>query len=77
MKPGSNPKAWRSRCDMYEQYEKLLERNDIDAVEIATPDHWHALMTIHACQSGKDVYVQKPLAFTIKEGLKMVGFPAI
>lgn len=60
------------RCDMYEQYEQLLERKDIDAIEIATPDHWHALNTIHACQSGKDVYVQKPLSFTIREALKMV-----
>ncbi|KPK82761.1 MAG: oxidoreductase [Bacteroides sp. SM23_62_1] len=60
------------RCDMYEQYELLLERKDIDAIEIATPDHWHALNTILACQSGKDVYVQKPLSFTIREALKMV-----
>jgi len=60
------------RCDMYEFYEDLLDRKDIDAVSIATPDHWHALTTIHACQSGKDVYVQKPLAFTIREGLEMV-----
>ncbi len=60
------------RCDMYEHYEALLERKDIDAVEVVTPDHWHALQTIHAIQAGKDVYVQKPLAFTIKEGLVMV-----
>ncbi len=60
------------RCDMYEFYEDLLERTDIDAVSIATPDHWHALTTIHACKSQKDVYVQKPLAFTIREGLEMV-----
>jgi predicted dehydrogenase len=60
------------RCDMYEQFEQLLERKDIDAVEVVTPDHWHALATIYACQAGKDVYVQKPLAFTIQEGLKMV-----
>ena len=60
------------RCDMYEFYEELLERKDIDAVSIATPDHWHALNTIHACESGKDVYVQKPLAFTVREGLEMV-----
>ncbi len=65
-------KGMASRCDVYEQYEQLLERKDIDVVEIATPDHWHALMTIHACQAGKDVYIQKPLAFTIKEALKMV-----
>ena len=61
-----------SRCDMYEFYETLLERKDIDVISIATPDHWHALNTIHSCQSGKDVYVQKPLAFTIREGLEMV-----
>lgn len=60
------------RCDMYEFYEDLLERRDIDAVSIATPDHWHALVTIDACCSGKDVYVQKPLAYTIREGLEMV-----
>lgn len=60
------------RCDMYEFYEDLLDRKDIDAVSIATPDHWHALTTIHACQAKKDVYVQKPLAFTIREGLEMV-----
>ncbi|MDR0567066.1 MAG: Gfo/Idh/MocA family oxidoreductase [Prevotellaceae bacterium] len=60
------------RCDLYEFYEDLLDRKDIDAVAIATPDHWHALITIHACQSGKDVYVQKPLAFTVREGLEMV-----
>ena len=57
---------------MYEFYEDLLERRDIDAVSIATPDHWHALVTIDACCSGKDVYVQKPLAYTIREGLEMV-----
>lgn len=60
------------RCDMYEFYEELLERKDIDAVSIATPDHWHALTAINACKSGKDVYVQKPLAYTIREGLEMV-----
>ncbi|MDR0725886.1 MAG: Gfo/Idh/MocA family oxidoreductase [Prevotellaceae bacterium] len=60
------------RCDSYEFYEDLLDRKDIDAVSIATPDHWHALTTIHACRSGKDVYVQKPLAYTIREGLEMV-----
>jgi predicted dehydrogenase len=51
---------------------KLLERKDIDAVSIATPDYWHALMTIWACQAGKDVYVEKPVSFTILEGRRMV-----
>lgn len=65
-------KGLAPRCDKYEQYEELLERKDIDAVEVCSPDHWHALMTIHACQAGKDVYVQKPLSFTITEAQKMV-----
>ncbi|MBN2666185.1 MAG: Gfo/Idh/MocA family oxidoreductase [Bacteroidales bacterium] len=64
-------KGLAPRCDTYEQYEKLLERKDIDVVEVVTPDHWHALMTIHACQAGKDVYVQKPLSYTIQEALVM------
>jgi len=64
-------KGLAPRCDAYEQYERLLERRDIDIVEVATPDHWHALATIHACQAGKDVYVQKPLSYTIKEALTM------
>lgn len=57
------------RCDMYEFYEEMLDRKDIDVIEVATPDHWHALVAIHACQSGKDVYCQKPLAYTVTEGL--------
>lgn len=60
------------RCDMYEFYEDMLDRKDIDVIEIATPDHWHALVAIHACQTGKDVYCQKPLAYTITEGLAVV-----
>lgn len=62
-------KSMNERCDTYEFYEELLERKDIDAIEIATPDHWHALVAIHSVESGKDVYIQKPLAYTITEGL--------
>lgn len=62
-------KGMGERCDMYEFYEDLLERRDIDAIEIATPDHWHALVAIHSAQAGKDIYCQKPLAYTITEGL--------
>ncbi len=65
-------KGMNERCDKYEFYEDMLERKDIDAIEVATPDHWHALATIHSCQAGKDVYCQKPLAYTITEGLAMV-----
>lgn len=57
------------RCDMYEFYQDLLDRKDIDAVGIETPDHWHALISIDALDAGKDIYLQKPLAYTITEGL--------
>jgi predicted dehydrogenase len=56
----------------YVDYRKLLEDKNIDAVVIVTPDHWHALMTIWACQAGKDVYIEKPLSHNIWEGRKMV-----
>jgi predicted dehydrogenase len=56
----------------FKDYRQLLEQKDIDAVVIATPDHWHALQTIHACEAGKDVYVEKPLSLCIAEGRRMV-----
>lgn len=55
------------RPDTYKDYRKLLERNDIDAVVIGTPDHWHCLNLVHACEAGKDVYIEKPMANTIAE----------
>jgi predicted dehydrogenase len=57
---------------LYKDFRQLLEQKDIDAVFIATPDHWHALMTILACEAGKDVYVEKPACKTIEEGRAMV-----
>ncbi|MCP5114994.1 MAG: Gfo/Idh/MocA family oxidoreductase, partial [bacterium] len=51
---------------------KLLERKDIDAISIASPDHWHALQTIWACQAEKDVYCEKPCSYTLLEGRRMV-----
>lgn len=55
----------------FTDYRELLEQKSIDAVVITVPDHWHALMTIHACQAGKDVYCEKPLSLTIAEGRRM------
>ncbi len=57
---------------LYRDFRQLLEQQDIDGVVIATPDHWHGIMTVMACEAGKDVYVQKPACSTIEEGRAMV-----
>jgi predicted dehydrogenase len=57
--------------DIYEDYRKLLDRNDIDVVTISTPDHWHTAIAIAALRAGKDVYCQKPLTLTIDEGKRL------
>jgi predicted dehydrogenase len=57
---------------IYDDYRKLLEDKSIDAVCIATPDHWHAIQTIDAIKAGKDVFCEKPLSITLSEGRKMV-----
>lgn len=58
---------------VYRDYRHLLGRADIDAVIISTPDHWHAVQTVHACETGKHVYVEKPASVTIEEGRAMVA----
>ncbi len=60
------------KVDTYIDYRKLLEDKNIDAIITATPNHWHALVTVWACQAGKDVYVEKPVSYNIWEGRQMV-----
>ncbi len=62
-----------SKVKVYSDYRKLLEQKDIDAVIIGTPDHWHALIMVEACQQGKDVYVEKPVGNSIEECRRMVA----
>ena len=60
-------------CDVYSDFREVLARDDIDAVVIATPDHWHALIAIAAAKAGKDIYCEKPLSLTVADGRAMVN----
>ena len=60
------------RPDGYQDFRHVLDRKDIDAIFVPTPDHWHPLITILGCQAGKDVYVEKPISLTVGEGRAMV-----
>ena len=78
IKAGNQWYAEKSGKDNYqsivgiEDFRELLERKDIDAVVIASPDHWHAAMAVRAAKAGKDIYCEKPLSLTVKEGRAMV-----
>ncbi len=62
----------RPKVEGYEDLRQVLDRKDVDAVVVATPHHWHSLMTVWACQAGKDVYVEKPVSHNVWEGRKAV-----
>jgi len=71
--PHARQIAERNKGEPYQDYRKLLERKDVDAIITATPDHWRAIVCVHACQAGKDVYAEKPLSLTIREGRLMAA----
>ncbi|MGK7395271.1 MAG: Gfo/Idh/MocA family protein [Candidatus Cyclobacteriaceae bacterium M3_2C_046] len=61
-----------NKVQTYKDFRQMLDQKDIDAVVIATPDHWHAVQTINALEAGKDIYVEKPLTITLREGRMMI-----
>jgi predicted dehydrogenase len=65
-------KKYGKKVAIEQDYRKILDNKNIDAITLATPNHWHALLTIYACQAGKDVYVEKPATHNIHEGKKMI-----
>jgi predicted dehydrogenase len=70
----NNPQSGKyEEVSVYEDYRELLARKDVDAVVIGTPDHWHAAMAVRAAEAGKDIYCEKPLSLTVKEGRAMVN----
>jgi predicted dehydrogenase len=66
-------KKYGRKPDVYKDYRRILDRKDIDAVIVGTPDHWHALVLTHACEAGKDAYCEKPLSHDIVEAVSMAG----
>lgn len=70
--PRAQALAGKLKIDACQDYRRLLERKDVDAIVTATPEHWRAIICIQACQAGKDVYAEKPLTLLISEGRLMV-----
>jgi predicted dehydrogenase len=71
-KPFVDQRYGNQDCKGYRDFRDILVRDDIDAVYVATPEHWHGPMTVLACEHGKDVYCEKPLAFSVRQGRAMV-----
>lgn len=70
--PRAEEAAAGKGAKVYQDYRRLLENPDVDAVVTATPEHWRILICLHACQAGKDLYVEKPMSLTIREGRLIV-----
>jgi len=68
----NNPKRAEGKCDAYNDFRELMTRDDIDVVCIATPDHWHAIITVAALDAGKDVYCEKPLTHNVEEAITVM-----
>ncbi len=68
----SRPSGDYKGCDTHTDFRELLARDDIDAVTVCTPDHWHAIMTVRAAEAGKDIYCEKPLSLNVADGRAMV-----
>ena len=68
----SRPKGSYSGCATYSDYREVLARADIDAVVVVTPDHWHTPISVHAVKAGKDVYCEKPVSLTLRQGRVLV-----
>jgi len=69
----ANPERGSADCAAYVDYQELIDRDDVDAVCIATPDHWHAVQVIAALRAGKDVYCEKPLTHNIHESVEIIA----
>ena len=65
-------KLSEGRAKPYKDFRRVMEQKDIDAVVVATPDHWHALITVAACDAGKDVYCEKPVTHTMEEAAPLI-----